>query len=121
VILADLVAGDTVFVDAKILTYHFEFGWPFAGIGNRLRTHPAQVQKLSAFWQAIDTVLHSKLQVLSVAPPLLATAAALGQSLGLLSNDALTVAVMNANRLSKIASRDADFDRVPGLTRYGPA
>src|SRR5439155_5797347 len=62
------------------------FGWPFAGIGNRLRTHPAEVQKLTAFRQAIDQVLQSKFQVLAVLPPLLATAALLSQQNGLLTN-----------------------------------
>jgi predicted nucleic acid-binding protein len=33
----------------------------------------------------------------------------------------MVVAVMQANGLTKIASSDADFDRVPGLTRYAPA
>jgi predicted nucleic acid-binding protein len=94
------------------------FGWAFAGIGNRLRTHPAEVQKLSAFRQAIDSILQSKLQVLTITPTLLATAAALSQQLGLLTNDALIVAVMQAHGLSKIASDDTDFDRVPGLIRY---
>ena len=44
----------------------------------------------------------------------------LSQQYGLLTNDALTVAVMQANGLTKIASHDTDFDRVPGLTRYAP-
>jgi predicted nucleic acid-binding protein len=39
----------------------------------------------------------------------------------LLSNDALIVAVMRAQGLTNVASHDADFDRVPGITRYGPA
>jgi predicted nucleic acid-binding protein len=96
------------------------FTWPFAGIGNRLRAHPAQVQKLTAFRQAIDRILQSNLQVLTITPPMLATAAALSQQIGLLTNDALTVAVMQAHGLSKIASRDTDFDRMPGLTRFAP-
>ena len=96
------------------------FGWPFAGIGNRLRTHPAEVWKLTAFRQAIDRVLQSNLQVLTITPAMLATAVALCQQLGLLSNDALIVAVMQAHGLSKIASNDSDFDRVPGITRYAP-
>ena len=29
------------------------------------------------------------------------------------------VAVMQTNVLTKLASNDADFDRVPGITRYG--
>jgi predicted nucleic acid-binding protein len=97
------------------------FGWPFAGIGNRLRTQPAEVQKLTAFRQAIDRILQSNLQVLTITPPMLATAAVLCQQIGLLTNDGLIVAVMQAHGLSKLASSDTDFDRVPGLTRYAPA
>ena len=97
------------------------FSWPFAGIGNRLRGNPAEVRKLQAFRHAIETVFQSKVQVLTIDPPLLVTAVALSQSLGLLSNDALIVAVMNANSLTKIASHDSDLDSVPGITRYAPA
>ena len=45
---------------------------------------------------------------------------ALCQQLGLLTNDAVTVALMQAHGLTRVASSDADFDRVPGLTRYAP-
>ncbi|TMQ32137.1 MAG: type II toxin-antitoxin system VapC family toxin [Planctomycetota bacterium] len=38
----------------------------------------------------------------------------------LLTNDALLVAVMQANGFTKLASHDNDFDRVPGMTRYAP-
>jgi predicted nucleic acid-binding protein len=58
---------------------------------------------------------------LTIAPPLLATSTGISQQYGLLTNDALTVAVMQANGLTKVASADTDFDRVPGLTRYAPA
>lgn len=96
------------------------FGWPFAGIGNRLRTHPNDVQKLTAFRQAIEEVSRSKIQVLTIPPPLLVTAATLSQSIGLLTNDGMIVAAMQANGLTKLASSDADFDRVPTLVRYSP-
>jgi hypothetical protein len=42
------------------------------------------------------------------------------QAQGILSNDAILIAVMQANGLTNLASHDADFDRVPGLTRYAP-
>jgi len=93
-IFTDLAAGDSVFIDANTLTYHFQphavwgppsaallqrienreiagftsthaltevshrlmtiqasaqFGWQFAGIGNRLRASPSEVRKLTAF------------------------------------------------------------------------
>lgn len=162
---ADLVAGDRVFVDANILTYHFQphpafgatctqvllriengqltgftsvpvlaevahrlmtieastaFSWPLAGIGNRLRSQPAQVQKLTAFRRGIENVLQGNLQVLPATPAMLSRAVVLSQQLGLLTNDALTAALMQANGLSNIASSDTDFDRVPGITRYAP-
>jgi predicted nucleic acid-binding protein len=38
----------------------------------------------------------------------------------LLTNDALIVVLMQDHGLTALASLDADFDRVPGLTRYAP-
>jgi predicted nucleic acid-binding protein len=97
------------------------FGWPLAGIAQRLRSHPSHVQQLSDFRAAIDEVLQSGIHVLSIPPPLVATAAAVSQQFGLLSGDALIVAVMHEHGLVNLASHDSDFDRVPGLTRYAPA
>jgi predicted nucleic acid-binding protein len=76
---------------------------------------------LTVFRQAVDNVLQSSLQVLTIPGGLIAAAAAISQHVGLLSNDALIVAVMRANGLTRLASSDPDFDRVPGLTRYAPA
>jgi predicted nucleic acid-binding protein len=165
-ILADLAAGQSVFLDANVLVYHFapdpvfgphcaplvqridsrelsgftsthvltetahrlmgieasaRFGWPFAGMARRLKDHAAEVQKLTAFRRALQTVVDSKVQVLSITPALVVAAAGISQQTGLLSNDALIVAVMQNHGLSNLASNDADFDRVPGLTRYAPA
>lgn len=53
------------------------FGWPIPGIGNRLRTHPAEVQKLTLFRSAVTWLVQSNLQILIVPPSLLVTAAAL--------------------------------------------
>jgi predicted nucleic acid-binding protein len=57
-------------------------------------------------------------QVLSVVVSDVLTAAALSPQHGLLSGDALVVAIMQANGLTQLASNDVDFDRVPGITRY---
>ena len=95
-------------------------GWPVAGIAQRLRRNPAHVQQLTGFRQAIERLLQSRIEVLVIQPALVAAAAAVSQQTGLLSNDALIVAVMQASGLTKLASHDADFDRVPSLTRYSP-
>jgi predicted nucleic acid-binding protein len=103
------------------LEAHILLGWPMAGIGNRLRTHPTEVRKLGRFRGAIEKLVQGNLRILMVTPALLVAAVTLSQQVGLLTNDALIVAVMQAHGLSKIASNDTDFDRVPGLTRYAPA
>lgn len=95
-------------------------GWPLAGMANRLRRHPAEVQRLTNFQRAINRIAASRVTVLAAPMPVLVDATAIIQQTGLLINDALIVALMQANGLSHLASHDADFDRVPGLTRYAP-
>ena len=43
-----------------------QYGWPIAGIASRLRHHPLEVQKLSAFRQAIQEVPYFNIQCLSI-------------------------------------------------------
>ena len=97
------------------------FGWPFQGIAYRLRRHPTEIQQLRRFRRSVDEILASRIQVLPIAPDLVAAATVVSLQTGLLSNDALIVAVMRANRIGGLASHDGDFDRVPGLVRYAPA
>src|SRR5262249_60455218 len=79
------------------------FGWPFAGIAQRLRRHPTEVQQLTRFRQAIETVLNSRIQVLNTSTSLVLAGAVISQQAGLLSNDALIVAVMQANGFNNLA------------------
>ena len=96
-------------------------GWPMAGIAQKLRKHPLVVKNLSCFRQAIQEVPQFGIHILTIPPDLVDAAAAIGQQTGLLSNDALIVALMQRYGLTKLASHDPDFDRVPGITRFAPA
>ena len=96
-------------------------GWPFAGIARRLKRHPAQLQQLSAYRGAIEQILSSRVEVIAVSPELVLAAADVSRQHGLLSGDALVVALMQQLGLTHLASHDADFDRVTGITRYSPA
>jgi predicted nucleic acid-binding protein len=49
-----------------------------------------------------------------------AQAADLSRQYGLLTNDALVIALMQDQGLTYLASNDADFDRIPGIIRYAP-
>jgi predicted nucleic acid-binding protein len=93
------------------------FGWPMAGITRRLQQHPAEVRKLTRFRQASDEVPRLGVNVLPVGPHLPPLAAPLSQLHGLLTNDAITAAAMQDQAIVHFASNDADFDRVPGITR----
>ena len=97
-----------------------KFGWS-SKVVDRLKRQPAQIQKLTAFRDAVERVPQLGIQMLTIPVNLVAVAAGLSVQYGLLTNDALVVAVMQTNGLTNIASSDADFDRVPGLTRYAPA
>jgi predicted nucleic acid-binding protein len=93
-------------------------GWSPGKVKKRLRQQPGALQNLMQFRTAVETVLQSRVKILTIDPPLLGAAAAISQQCGLLTNDALIVALMQANGLTRIASHDTDFDRVPGLARY---
>jgi predicted nucleic acid-binding protein len=95
------------------------FGWT-SKVVQRLKQQPGHVQQLTSFRQSIEQVAPLGIQVLTIPVDLITTAAVISQQTGLLSNDALIIALMQANGLTKLASSDADFDRVPGITRYAP-
>ncbi len=96
------------------------FNRPLTGMANWLRRHPAEVQQLVRHRQAIDEVQVNKVEVLPIERIDVSCAADFSTPFGLLSSDALIVTVMQRHGLSHLASNDADFDRVPGLTRYAP-
>ena len=94
--------------------------WPIAGIAARLRRRPSEVQRLMVFKNAVEAILASQIDIATIIPSLILAAAKISLATGLLSNDALIVAVMQANGISNLASNDADFDRVAGISRFSP-
>lgn len=96
------------------------FGWPVQGVANRLRRHPAEVQQLVRPRQAVDEIAAARVTIFSIAHGHVTLATDFSRQTGLLYGDALVVAVMRDQGLTQLASLDADFDRVPGLTRYTP-
>jgi len=96
-------------------------GWTSGKLLQRLKQNPNVVQSLTGFRAAVAGIVHSKIQILPVDGALVLKAADLSQQTGLLSNDALLVALMQQQGLTKLASEDHDYDGVPGLTRYAAA
>jgi predicted nucleic acid-binding protein len=106
---------------AMLLDASRTFGWPLRGALKRLQNNPRLIGQLTSFRPALQQIRQTGIQVLRVDPDMIDVAATVSQHSGLFSNDALVVAVMREHGLNVIASHDADFDRVPGLSRYGPA
>jgi predicted nucleic acid-binding protein len=94
--------------------------WPATGLAARLRQHHGEIRRLSLYQQALVKLSQMGLQVLPIFAHLLMTAVNASGQHELLTGDALVLAVMQANGLKHLASLDADFDRVPGITRYSP-
>lgn len=98
-----------------------KFGWPYPGIASRLVRHPTEVQSLTQFRVAIEAIIAIGVQLITVRPQHVVAATILSQQFGLLSNDALIVALMREHGLTQIASHDDDFDGVTGLQRFESA
>jgi predicted nucleic acid-binding protein len=95
-------------------------GWAGGRVLNRLKQQPGVVKQLILFQTAVESVLQSRIQVFPVPPVLVSTAATLSRQHGLLTTDAVILTLMQAQGLTHLASHDAHFDSVPGITRYAP-
>lgn len=91
-----------------------------AGMVGYLGKHPDLIQQLTQYPQAIDRLITVPMSVLPVDIELLKTAGKLAVQLGLLTNDAMIVALMQRHQLTNLITNDNDFDRVPDLTVWKP-
>ncbi len=96
------------------------FGWPYKGIASRLRRNRQDIARLTRFRQAIAEIERLGLETIEVNAADVLHAAEISQRFGLLTNDAVAVAVMQRRGLRNLASNDEDFDRLPGITRFTP-
>src|SRR5262249_37757391 len=97
-----------------------KFGWTYVGIARQLRRHPTEGQKLQEFRRALDDIVGIGIQVLPVSTQHVLAAGDLSIQHGLLSGDALILAMMQDQGITQLASNDTDFDRIPGIARFGP-
>lgn len=93
---------------------------PYAGIARHLQRHPEQVKELHTFQEAVQGIEQIQVELLPVTEQHVFQATEISRQHGLLSNDALIVAMMQSSGLTLLASSDADFDIVPGITRVVP-
>ena len=90
------------------------------GLIARLKRHPALLNGLTSHHRVVATVRGLRLSVEAITLDLLARGAALSIQERLLTNDALTLAVMEQPGMTILATNDDDFDTVSGITVYKP-
>ena len=102
---------------AEVVQRH---GVDHRGLVARLKRHPELLDGLTNHYQVIATVRSLQLPVEAITLNLLARGADLSSQKRLLTNDALTLAVMEKRKVTTLATNDDDFDAVEGITVYKP-
>jgi predicted nucleic acid-binding protein len=102
---------------AEIVHRH---GVPPTGLIARLKRHPELLDGLTHHQQVAVTVRSLRLPVEAITLELFARGGALSAQHRLLTNDALTLAVMEKLGVTALATNDDDFDAVTGIMIYKP-
>jgi predicted nucleic acid-binding protein len=84
------------------------------------KKHPAELRTLTGLSEAIQLLRSAAVKVLPLDAAALDEAARISTQYGLLTNDAVIVALMERHGISNLATNDDDFDRVPGITVWKP-
>ncbi len=85
-----------------------------------LKEHPTEVRKLTRHLVVTEKIQAVGVQILPTTLDDLLASQEFKMAFGLLTNDAITLAVMKRHRLTHIATNDPDFERAEFLTVWKP-
>jgi predicted nucleic acid-binding protein len=85
-----------------------------------LKRKPEIVRDLQQYWMRAVSIFDLNLVVIELDELRIRRAQKIRTQYGLLTNDSLIVAAAQTYGLDSLASRDDDFDRIPGLAVYKP-
>ena len=91
-----------------------------AGLVGQLERHPEQVRLLVDFHTAATALRQLNVSVLPIDLATLVAGTEVSQRTGLLTNDAIILAIMESAGLTHLVTNDGDFDSIPGLTVWKP-
>jgi predicted nucleic acid-binding protein len=91
-----------------------------ANPARQLSEQPERVKMLTRYEQAIKSLLATGIRVEPVVKEDITAMMRVQHESGLLTNDALLIAVAERVRVQAIASADKTFSRVSGITLYSP-
>jgi predicted nucleic acid-binding protein len=86
-----------------------------------IKDNPDAIKNLSAAWSAIDNIKEiENLRIVGVGNDAFELALGYSRRYGLLSNDAVHLAIMKQEGVSTMASNDRDFEKVDWLKLWTP-
>jgi len=84
-----------------------------------LKAHPSDVMKLTDHLTVADKI-RALVEILPVDFVHVLTSSEIKKTYGLLTNDAINLAIMRVRHLGNIATNDPDFERIPDLVAWKP-
>ena len=97
-----------------------QYGLDHRGLAHRLQRRPDLIAGLSEHRKVIQLARALAIQVEPITTDTLERVAEISPQHRLLTNDALTVAVMESLGLAHLVTNDDNFDSIPGLTVWKP-
>lgn len=87
---------------------------------NWLQSNRRRIGELREFPQIVEELAFMPAACLPMAPGILRRAAAIAIELSLLTNDAISIALMRGHGLTELVTNDDDFDDVPDVRVWKP-
>ncbi len=86
-----------------------------------LKAHPDIIKKLVTHQIIPGKIASFNLEIISLEIDTIERSQQMKMRYGFLSNDALTLQIMEDRKINNLASNDSDFERVPFITLYKPS
>ena len=86
-----------------------------------LKAHPDIVKKLVSHQSIPEKIASFNLEIISPEINIIERSQQMKRRYGFLSNDALSLQIMEDMKINNLASNDSDFDRVDSITLYKPS
>ncbi len=117
-----IIVLNEIFHRIAIAEAHISFDIPLQRTITFLKENPKSFRSLDKPWKAIENIANiPNLIILYVNFDLFSRGLEFSKKYGILSNDALHLAVMNGNNLVNLASNDSDFERVDWINLCKPS
>lgn len=97
-----------------------QYGLSRAKLVGWAKKHPSEMCALAGLTEAVQLLRSATVRLLPLDSALLSEASHASIQYGLLTNDAIIVALMHRHGITHLATNDDDFDRVPGITVWKP-